>query len=415
MSGSRGALLAVALLVGIGVGWFAAMYVSAGPPIADAEDAYVRYRNALDGTDSLLRTETLVKLTKQLTPETLPGATRAFHEDLWPLGNSDIRILMAYWAKNHPREMIAEVLTWNNLRVQQVAATEAVSEIAAAEGYPAAREFFDSMPVHVRQSGLVNLVLAHVDHGELTDLAGFISGFSDHTERDRVAEVAVERMIDNHGPEAVQLWIESLPAGKGNSSDVKPVAFRAAQRAHMDNGYREEFQAWLEKLKDQRWARGGWRAIGVTWAKTDPVAAIEWARGLPDREISEQITPEIIRVFSVRDVDSALSWILAQEPSLELDRGTGRLAVHYSTRDPDLSLDLMERIVARETFDNSRKSAELYWRRLSEKKKEPLLARAKAISQARLAVERGEAAESAGAAEIPESDEVAGRDSLGAN
>ena len=394
MTGIRSWLWAVALLVGVVVGWAAAMYVNAGPPLRDAEDAYVRYRNALDGTDSLLRSEILVKLTKKLTPETLPGATRAFEEDLWPLGNSDIRILMSYWAKHHPREMVAEVAKWSNLRVEQIAVTEAVSEIAAAEGYPAAREFYDSMPLHARQSGLVNLVLAHVDHGELSDLAGFITGFADHQERDRVGQVAVERMIDNSGPEVVQKWVEGLPDGKGNSSDIKAVAFRAAQRSHMANGYREAFQVWLETLEDQRWARGGWRSIGITWAKTDPLAAIEWARGLADEDRSRDVSMEIIRVFAVRDADAALPWILEQEPNAVLDRGTGSLVVYFAALDPDIALDLMERIVSGETFKNSRKTASLHWKRLPERRSAPILARAKKIAQERLVRERAAAGDS---------------------
>jgi hypothetical protein len=377
-------------VLAFGVGWAAALYVEAGAPIADEEDAYQRYQYALTNDDTLERLETLLKLTRQLTPETLPGAARAYEEDLWPLANSDIRILMAYWAEQDPRGMVSAVSGWSNLRVQQISVTEALGAIAKNEGYPAAREFYDALPSHARQTGRIMIVLAFIDHGELDDMAGFITSYADHGDRDQVAEVAVERMIDNLGPVAVQEWVESLPPGRGNSSDVKRVAFRAAQRAHMDNGYREEFEGWLGRVGNEPWALGGWRAIGVHWAKVDPLAAIEWARSLPEDVGRLAVVQETIRVYAGRDSDGALPWILAQEPDLELDRGTGLLVKQFQAGDPEQALELFGRIVGKTTFQNVHRTLTAYCQRLPEKRGGPLLEQIKEISQARLRRARSE-------------------------
>ena len=77
MSGARGSVWVAVAVLAFGVGWAAAMYVDAGAAIADEEDAYQRYRYALTNDNTLERLETLLKLTRQLTPETLPGAARA--------------------------------------------------------------------------------------------------------------------------------------------------------------------------------------------------------------------------------------------------------------------------------------------------------------------------------------------------
>lgn len=384
MRGVQTGILTGAMVAAFAVGWAAAMYVNSGPPLRDAEEAYVRYQNALEMKDTLVRMETLLKLTKKLTPETLPGAVRAYEEDLWPLANSDFRILMAYWAENFPREMVATIQEWNNTRVEQIAATEAVTRIAASEGYPAAREFYDTLPLGLRKGGLVNLVLAYVDYGDLQDIAEFITSFKDHDERDIVGEIAVERMIDNHGPLFVEEWVENLPLGRGNTSDIKVVAFRAAQRAHMDNGFRNEFEAWLKKVGHESWARGGWRSIAAHWVRTDPQAAIAWARALPEEADRMTVVQEAIRGWAARDADAALAWIVAQEPNEELDRGTGRLAVHYSSRNPELALELLERISTAETFENAYKTATSQLKRLPDAKSAPLLARAKEIAIAKL-------------------------------
>ncbi len=381
----KGWIALVAVIGAFAFGWAAAMVVNAGAPIADEEDAYVRFRNALAGDDSLERTETLVRLTKGLNAETLSGAVRAFEEDIYPRANSDIRVLMAYWAKHQPREMVKEVFTWNDLRVQQIAVTEALNAIAEQEPWEAVREFYESMPLHGRQTALVSYVRRFIDHADVADLPEFILSFADHEERDRAGEVAVNRMIQNFGPEALQEWIESLPDGRGNTSDLKVVAFRASARAHMDNGHQDEFEAWLHEIGDESWARGGWRSVAVIRAKTDPVAAIEWARGLPEGDYRLNVIQEAIRVFSLRDSDAAFAWILEQPPSLELDRGTGVLAIHYKSRDSDRALDLLERIVGPDTFANAVRTLTNYWKKMPPRRRDPILERVDQITQARLA------------------------------
>lgn len=381
---SRTALWIGAVLGAAALGWAAAMSVQAGAALRGPEDAYVRFGNALRTPDALDRTETLLKLTKQLTPETLPGAIRAYQEDLYPTEAVDIRILMAYWAKQHPREMVLEVQGWSDTRVQRLAAAQAIAEIAKVEGYDAARALYDSMPTHMRDAGLVNLVIGLIDNGELEDLAGFVTSFSNPDERETVANVAMHRMIRRHGPAVVQTWIEGLPPGRGSSSDIKRVGFRAAQAAHLDNGYRDEFIAWLERLGDTGWAKGAWRSIAVHWVRSDPPAAIEWARALAEERGREDVVAEAIRIWAVRDADKALEWILAQPADEQLDRGTGRLAVHHALDRPDISLALMERVVSSATFQNTRRGVQQRWNLLPEKRRDELLAQSRQIARSRL-------------------------------
>ena len=382
---SRTALWIGSVLGAAALGWAAAMYVQAGAALGDEEDAYVRFGNALRTPDALQRTETLVKLTKQLTPETLPGAIRAYREDIHPLDAVDLRILMAHWATHSPREMLEEVSSWGDNRTQHLAAAQSIAKIAKSEGYDAARALYDEMPTHMRSAGLPNLVIGMIDYGELEDLAGFITSFEGPDERELVATIAMHQMIRAHGPAVVQTWIEGLPHGRGSSNDLQRVGFRAAQSAHLDNGHRDEFIEWAERSKNKPWSKGVWRSIAVHWVRADPMAGIEWAKSLPEDCGRDDVVAEAIRIWTVRDADNALEWILPQEPSQELDRGTGRLAVHHALERPSISLAMMERIVAAETYANTRRSVEHRWNVLPDKRKVELLKQTKALSKARRA------------------------------
>lgn len=407
-SRTKDALWIVALVASAALGWTAAMLVEAGAPIADEEDAYVRFSNALENPDSLERTEILLDLTKKLTPEVLPGAIRAYAKDVRPLADSDIRFLMTYWIKQDPREVMRETRRWDNDRAQRLAASEAVFEIARTEGYDAAYAFWqDDLQKHERDGALVALVWSYMD-GDIDDLAGFITSFSDHHQRDIVGHVAMERMIDLYGPEAVQRWTEGLPPGVGNSSDIKRVALRTGLRAHLDNGHREAFEAWLQKHAHEPWTKGAWRLMGIHMAKKQPIEAIEWARALPEdggNYDRQTVTQEIIRIWASRDPEAAVAWILNQEPHPDLDRGTGRLAVHYAVRNRTLSIELMRRIVSPTTFKNTRRTVSRSWARFPEPVREEALAEVKAIAQARLA--RTRAAESEGAEDDAEGEGAA--------
>ena len=76
------------------IGWFSALQVERGPAFKDEQDTYERFANAMTINDSMDRTETMVKLVRRLTPETLPGAIKAFKDDLQDIYNNDLRMLI---------------------------------------------------------------------------------------------------------------------------------------------------------------------------------------------------------------------------------------------------------------------------------------------------------------------------------
>lgn len=379
---SRTLLWIVSVLGAAAIGWTAAMVAQSPAPLRDEEDAYVRFGNIMRREDAIERTELLAALMHEVDEETFPGATRAFREHLALLQPADIRLLMGYWARRDPEGVVRETSSWGDQRAERLAAAMAVYEIARTRGYAAARGFYDGLGEHQKDASLVNLTIAQINHGEMEDLAGFITSFTDSDERETVASVSLHQMMRKHGPNVVQTWVEGLRSGRGSSTDLKRIAFRASESAHLDKGYRTEFIAWLDRVGDLPWAKGGWRAVAVHWARAEPLEAIAWARTIREESGRDEVVAEAIRVWAVRQPEEAMQWILEQPPHVQLDRGTGRLAIFYSLDQPSRTFQMMERIATKKTFGNARRQVEHTWKVLPEKRREELLARSKELSRA---------------------------------
>lgn len=382
----RWALWLFSLMIAAGLGWAAAMAVNAGDPIGDEEEAYARFSNALTHVDSFERTETLLKLAKQLTPETLPGAIRAYRQDPGKLAPIDVRILMWVWANEDPFGMVEEVKSWPDLRSQRLASAEAVSRVAHNLGYDAARELYDSLPSHTRDRALPSLVVATLDLNLIGEIYGLIDSYPVGDDRDIVAGIAARQMMERHGPGVVQEWVESLPAGRGSKRDVKRVAFRAAQDAHLDAGHFESLEKWVDRVGEEEWAVNARRGIALHWVKREPIEAIAWARALSVAQDRDEIVAEAVRVFATLDAVHALGWIRSEEPAAELDRGTGRLAIYFARRDPEVAFEMARRIVTDKTFQNVRSNLKKEWHQLGNpEKREALMSRVEAIGVERAA------------------------------
>ena len=268
MSGTTKVLWVVSLIVAVAIGWFAAMEVVRGPSLRDEQDAYERFSNAFTIVDAMDRIETVGRLVRKLTPETLPGAVRAYKEDVKDVYNEDFRMLIWYWGKTDPAGMLMEVQTWPELRAQKMAAGQAVYWTVKNEGFQRGRELLEYLPNRLRDQALPYIVIAHLENGAQDGYVDVIDAYSSREERDIVARIVAANMIKIQGPEALEKWVEGLPDGPGSSNDIKAVAFRAAQDALMQRDEFEFLEAWLPKVYEQPWANaGGWRTIGVHLAK----------------------------------------------------------------------------------------------------------------------------------------------------
>ncbi len=371
----------VAVIAAAALGWYAAMEVNRGPAFADEADAYERFSNALTVTDTMGRIEVLSRLTRRLTPETLPGATRAFKDIAADVYNVDLRMLTWYWGQQDPRGMLAEMQSWTQMRARRVAAAEAVYWVLKKEGYDSARALFDQIPEKQRESALPSLILAYLESGQQANLIQLIDAYQTREERDLAAAVVVQHMLRLNEPEDVIKWVESLPDGPGSKSDVKPVAFRAAVNQLMLRNRIDVMDGWLGRIDGQPWANGGRRAVGVNLARREPKKAIDWAKALTPEQGRDEILAEVLRTFAYEDREGALEWIRAQEPQPALDVGTARLAYEYAHVDPQTSLEMVLRVQDPEVFANIRRTVTFAWTDLPEEQRNGLMAKLEAYAK----------------------------------
>jgi len=347
-------------------GWFAAIEVSRGPAFKSEQDAYERFSNAFTVTDAMDRAEVVARLVRRLTPETLPGAVRAFKDDQKDIFNNDLRMLMWYWAQQDPRGMLEEMQGWSEVRSQRIAAGEAVYWVLKQEGYDAARALFDQLPNHQRDPALAYLVLAYLESGETVDLLGLIESYQSRDEREFATGIVAAQVLKTNGPELLARWVEALPEGPGTSNDLKAVAFRAAQSELMRRDEFEFLEAWIDRVDAEPWtAGGGRRTIGVHLAKRDPMRAIAWAQALPPEKGRDEVLGETLRAYASHDRVGALAWTREQPPSPMLDAGTARLVYEFMTRDPQVALEMLARIQGAEAFEKAHKMVSFAWRNTS--------------------------------------------------
>lgn len=355
-----------ALAAGGAIGWFAAMEVNRGPAFKDEQDAYERFSNAMTLTDSMERTEIVAKLVRRLTPETLPGAVRALKDDVVDVYNNDLRMIMWYWAQQDPRGMLQEMQTWPEVRVQRMAAGEAVAGVLRKEGYDAARALFDQMPTHLRDAAIPNLVLAYLETGSTPNLIELIESYQSREERDLVAGIVVGQILHLNGPQALADWVESLPAGHGSKNDLKAVAYRAAQTELLRRDQLDFLETWLDEIADEPWAAGGRRAVAVNLVKREPLKAIAWVQALAPEQGRDEILAETLRGFASYDRFGALEWLRQQKDDPQYDAGFARLSYEFASRDPAVSLELADRVQSPEMFDHLRGSLALVWKDLGD-------------------------------------------------
>lgn len=360
-------------LTGAAIGWYSAMEVERGPAFSGEQDAYERFVNAFTLTDSMERDEVLNRLVHRLTPESLPGAIRAFKESAANVYNDDLRKLTWYWAKQDPRGMLVEMETWTELRARRIAAAEAVYWLLKQEGYDSARALFDALPERQRESALPHLIHAYLESGERTNLIELIDVYNTREERDLAASVVIQHLLRLNRPEDVVQWIESLPEGPGSMNDLKPVAFRAAMNQFMSGEKLDLIDEWLARVEKQQWAKGGRRAAAVNLASRDPMRAIQWVERLTPEQGRDEILSEVVRTFAYNDRAAALEWVRGQQYAPFLDSGMARIAYDYAHVDPSVALEMALRIRDPEVFKNLYKTLTAAWRDLPDEQRKRIV------------------------------------------
>ncbi len=176
-----------------------------------------------------------------------------------------------------------------------------------------------------------------------------------------VSTVATKWMQSSKAPEEVLRWLESLPEGEARSDGIKSAIDQVS-----DSDPAEAARLLGRFSKDHEAAQS---VIANTWGRTDPKAAMEWARQIPDpderdsaldsvimswsRESPEEVAaalptlPEQKRLPAVmmlvlswadRDLESAAAWVDSQPRGPLKDGAVQTIASQVAEEDPESAI-----------------------------------------------------------------------------
>ncbi len=329
----------ILLCVGLAAVAFAAGHYSArlSPSIAPA--SYRDFVRALESRDWALRAHVMSGFVVGLGPENLAPALTAIEAHRRWLSQDELRIFMGAWARFDPQAAFARSLTWPDH-------TRSKGAAAAIYGWAqydpqGAREAATEVTDSSLKALLLDRIVAAWAHGEDREgVTRYIAGLPDSPSRDRLTAILIREILAD-GHRAVIEWAEALPSA--HKTGFAPTAFRKAAGilAQDDHVIAREF---AENNFDAPWAEGAPAAVARRWVHSDPAAALDWARNLPEGGARDQAISTAFVQWEKSHPAAAEHWLEQAGQSPELDSPRFALLRRRATTSPLDALALADRI-----------------------------------------------------------------------
>jgi len=165
---------------------------------------------------------------------------------------------------------------------------------------------------------------------------------SDVSRQVALTGLAIDKVRRDGVEETIQ-WAEAL--SDDAAGDFKQLAFRrvAAAIAEVDP---IRAAAWAESQRDGKWGAGLARSVAQKWCEQDGLSAMEWLRGLPDRDSVDvaRAYEEGYRTWLSTDGEAARAWLREQELDSSLDPVVAIYARSTAREDPEAAIPWAARI-----------------------------------------------------------------------
>ena len=301
--------------------------------------SYQEFARALESRDWALRAHVISGFVMGLGPENLAPALATIEAHRRWLSQDELRLFMAAWARFDPQAAFARSLTWPDH-------TRSKGAAAAIYGWAlydplVAREAAMAVNDSLLKALLLDRIVAAWAHSEDREgVTHYIAGLPDSPSRDRLTAILIREILAD-GHQAVIEWAEALPSA--HQKGFATTAFRKAAGilAQDDHVFATEF---VEKNFDAPWAEGAPAAVARRWVQSDPEAALDWARNLPEGAARDQAISTAFVQWEKSYPAAADHWLEQAGQSPELDSPRFALLRRRATTSPLDALALADRI-----------------------------------------------------------------------
>ncbi len=258
-------------------------------------------RDVLLLPDPIERVQRLAELLRELEPSALPQVRQAYDSVLFDLGDPELVLLGEWWAKFDPES----ALDWTRgnwgTRVPRV--VHAV--IRAWARFDPEAAYAKAGPLNTEDQPFAPYVMAIVQGWSESGMPGldnFIATKMSGPHQQRATTVNLRGKIRKEGTEATIIWAQSVP----NEARLAVNQRVASALAEVDPLRATEF---AEKYMEGAYGRFLPRRVATRWAKSNPLAAMEWLSTLPPGSNRDDGVAETFRRWLGSDRRTARAWM----------------------------------------------------------------------------------------------------------
>jgi hypothetical protein len=193
--------------------------------------------------------------------------------------------------------------------------------------------------------------------GDLNVAMRFLESINEDDTRYGSATYGAVREMFTHNDRAVIEWASSLPAGEVRDRAIHGLIDQWARYDPL------AAKAWMEQNAAGRNLPGAMVELGESWARVDPDAAMKWANTLAaDDKTTGSVKDRIFTRWMQYDFESASRYLVAQEPSPQLDRAFEMVVAKARYYDPEATIAWAESITDPGRRFNAIRSVASVWK-----------------------------------------------------
>ena len=278
-------------------------------------------RDAMREVSAFDRSRTLGRVLSGLNPANVDGAVRGMRSDSDQLEPIDLQLLLSAWTRFDAFSALSEAERWPSKTGRELGMRIVMREWAASGRVLDAVNYYQTLQDPETRALLAGpLLRGWAMSGDVDGALERARRIWELGEAEDSVDGFVRGAVTALGPEEMLERMSTLQAA--GSGDFEQRLMRSTLNLSAREIPAATAEVYSELAGDMppEWLHGALKVIALSWAETDPQAAIEWLLKQPDRTERTVALKQIMRTWTLRDLDAAWGWWLA-EKELADERG----------------------------------------------------------------------------------------------